>query len=171
MSGMKTLTQDELKELLSYDPETGIFIRRVRAGRVPAGAVAGWLTDSGYREVSVNGTRYRTHRLAFLYMVGQFPPQEVDHINGHRDDNRWSNLRPVTHTENMRNTAMSARNTSGICGVGWIAGGHCWGAGVRIRGRYIHLGCFKTLAEAAAARRAADRAYGFTERHGERLAA
>jgi hypothetical protein len=162
------ITQHELKEVLDYDPATGVFVWRVSPSqRVRAGTVAGCLNPSGYRRIKVGGRLCMEHRLAFLYMTGKLPPHDTDHINGHRDDNRWVNLRSVSRSENQRNRAMSTRNTSGICGVSWYTNSKCWHAQVFS----MHLGYFPTMAEAVAARKAADRKYGFSERHGEPLAA
>lgn len=88
------LTQERLKELLTYEPATGVFRWRERRGNQGGGCVApgdeaGSVYKNGYRMIGVGGRRYGAHRLAFLYMTGAFPPAEVDHINGVPADNRW----------------------------------------------------------------------------------
>ena len=98
------ISQDLLQDLFDYNQDTGEFIRRVSVGsRGQAGAVAGSVDGHGYVDIMINRKLYKAHRLAFLYMGGSFPLEEVDHINGVRGDNRWANLRPVTRQENMQN--------------------------------------------------------------------
>ena len=105
---MGKLTQEELKELLHYDPDTGVFTwKKGRQGRIKKGGIAGNEDQSGYCKIVVKGKRYGAHRLAFLYMEGYFPEHQVDHINRDRGDNRWVNLREATHTCNMRNCSRS----------------------------------------------------------------
>lgn len=111
------LTQERLKEFLEYNPETGIFrwIKKTN-GRGVLGGEAG--TDhSGYRMIGVSGQRYLAHRLAWLYIYGEMPGGEVDHINHDRSDNRIKNLRAVSHKINSRNRSMSCANKSGDWGV------------------------------------------------------
>src|SRR5690606_34614864 len=101
------LTQQRLKELLYYDPETGIFTRLVgRSGpRARAGDVAGSDNGKGYIRIYVDGRPYKAHRLAWFYMHGEWP-EEIDHRNGERADNRLSNLRPVTRQQNNLNQSI-----------------------------------------------------------------
>lgn len=97
------LTQDRLKELVDYCPGTGTFtLKKYRGGRVKAGEKLGSMTSKGYIDIKVDGKTYKAHRLAFVYMEGS-APNEVDHINRVRDDNRWSNLRAITRGDNCRN--------------------------------------------------------------------
>lgn len=105
---MAELTQELLLRVVHYDPETGVFTRRVDSAtginnvRWKAGQVMGGLVQ-GYRVVWVLGRQYKAHRLAFLYMLGRWPLEEVDHKNMIRDDNRWANLREASRQENRRN--------------------------------------------------------------------
>jgi hypothetical protein len=146
------LTQARLKELLHYDPETGIFTWRVRlSNRTPAGAIAGSDSGRGYLRLTIDKRDYRAHRLAFLYMTGDFPPEDVDHINGVRDDNRWVNLRPATRSENLHNQAGPRRdNTSGFLGVCWHKQRQKWWAQITLNGRQHTLGFFDDPAVAHA---------------------
>jgi hypothetical protein len=113
------LTQQRLKELVHYDPDTGVFTWLVdRSDKVKAGDVAGGSNLShGYRRLCIDYKIYQQHRLAFLYMEGKFPDRLVDHINGIRSDNRWCNLRHADGFGNAQNSAIRSDNTSGHPGI------------------------------------------------------
>lgn len=146
------LTQERLKELLHYDPDTGVFTWKVAAGRrVRVGSVAGYHDDKGYIRIGIDGRAYRAHRLAFLYMCGAFPPAEVDHIDHCESNNRWGNLRMATAAENQKNTVMRSKNTSGYKGVVWDKLGGNWRARAALNGRLISLGSYPTAEAASAA--------------------
>lgn len=100
------ITQERLKELLTYWPEEGVFFWRERRGHVEAGAKAGSISK-GYIRISIEGKMHSAHRLAFLWMTGEIPDCDIDHINGQRDDNRWSNLRAVTRSANTHNRVIT----------------------------------------------------------------
>lgn len=101
---IKELTQDELKRLLHYNPDTGEFHWRVnRSNGVKAGDLTGTRTQTGYVVISVLNKTRKAHRLAWLYMTGEFPPDYIDHVNCNKSDNSWSNLRCATNSENQRN--------------------------------------------------------------------
>ena len=149
-----TLTQDRLKELLHYDPDTGHFTRRVKRGHAIVGSRAGTTDRRGYRQIMVDWCRHSEHRLAFLYMTGEFPADEVDHKNRVRVDNRWSNLRPASRRDNAGNKKLQSNSTSGHRGVTWDRSREKWKAQGRNGGRRTHLGYFDSLGEAAAAAQA-----------------
>lgn len=128
------ITQDRLKELLHYDPVTGIFTRNKN--------LAGFKNDRGYIIIKVDGYPYKAHRLAHLYMTGEWPIDEVDHINGVTDDNRWCNLREAKHCENSRNRKLNKNNKSGYKGVHWLKKQQKWRAVITFEQRKIHLGCY-----------------------------
>jgi hypothetical protein len=143
------LTQARLKELLHYDPETGVFTWLVARGRyVKPGTAAGSHDRAGYLRIGVSCRIYAAHRLAFLYMTGE-TPTEVDHINRVKDDNRWSNLRSASRSENVANTPLRRDNSSGYRGVGWYPRYKKWCAKGRLCGKSVHLGYFASLEEAA----------------------
>lgn len=151
-------TQAALKELLHYDPATGIFrwlvdiSRRMRAGSI-AGTVAG-----KYRAIRVLGDRYQEHNLAWLYMKGEWPPAlglEIDHEDLDGLNNRWVNLRIATPSQNRWNSRRRKDNTSGVKGVSWHALARKWRARISFRGQEIHLGLFADLGDAEAAVREA----------------
>lgn len=154
------MTQERLKELLHYDPETGIFIWRVsRGGKVIAGSTAGLVQRNGYVYIRVDRRRYLAHRLAWLYIHGKFPSDQIDHINRVRTDNRISNLRAATNAENTQNRSKRSDNTSGVIGVYWDNKRQKWRAQIRLNGHNIFLGSYQTVEEAAAARAAAKATY------------
>jgi len=148
------LTQARLKELLHYDPETGEFTRLVATSNVVKvgdiigkGAKTNW-----YKRVGIDGRDYYLHRLAFLYMVGDWPRFDVDHISGNRTDNRWCNLRDVPTQTNLQNVRRaSSRSKSGVLGVVHLPHRKRWVSSVQIDGRQQFLGSFKTAQEAETA--------------------
>ena len=150
------ITQDRLKQLATYDPETGLFVcaQNRKGSKNKVGDALGSPCKSGHIEIQLDGRRYLAHRLAFLAMTGSMPVGVVDHINRKPADNRWSNLRDVTQVENGHNQNRdSRRNSTGFVGV------HRWKGRYRAKlvvgQRQIHLGTFDDLSTAAAAYRAA----------------
>ena len=141
------LTVDSLRELLHYDPSTGDFTWRVRIANVAAGTIAGKLLPTGYRVIRVRGRAYYAHRLAWLFMTGQWPRQQIDHINNTTGDNRWLNLREATQAQNNANRRV--RTSSGFKGV--YRAGKRFSAFATYNGKSTYLGTFSTAAEASAA--------------------
>lgn len=147
------ITQKRLKELLDYDPGTGIFTWRVgRGGKAKAVSFAGTVSNRGYLQIRIDAKRYYAHRLAWLYFHGEFPSNQLDHINRVRSDNRIANLRPATNSENQQNLSKRRDNTSGVIGVSWHKQRGKWVARIRVNGRYIYLGLYETVEAATAAR-------------------
>jgi hypothetical protein len=165
-------TQQNLKLLCHYDPDTGVFmrIRKITwtGNIIESKSVPSKITKFGYYQMNIFGRPYAVHRLIFLYMTGRFPKNDVDHINGDRIDNRWANLREVTRRENMMNVGVRSNSTTGVTGVSRRKDTGKYVAYVDVEGKRIRLGSFDTLGEAAEARVKASEQYGFHSNHGAR---
>jgi hypothetical protein len=149
-----TLTQSRLMELLHYNPATGEFRWRINVSSTGrAGHIAGCVNRAGYVVIRLDRKLYLAHRLVFLYMEGAFPPSLVDHIDMAKSNNRWSNLRHATKSENGQNRIAAQRNNrrSGVLGVYWSDANQAWGAKVVVNGRQHHGGFYPTKALASAA--------------------
>ena len=147
------LTVRRLRQLLSYDPLTGEFRWLVVAAnhRPRIGQIAGCINGHGYRHIQIGRTRYDAHRLAFLYMTGKFPDLQVDHADGDRSNNRWSNLREASGSQNNANARQLRSNTSGYKGVSWLSRRKRWRSLIMVNGRQIYLGSYDCPQEAHAA--------------------
>jgi hypothetical protein len=149
------LTQTCLRELLDYDPITGVFRYRKSSRRGWSGKVAGSIkpgTSGGYRLIVVDGERFRASRLAWLYMTGTWPDEDVDHIDRNRSNDVWSNLRLATRSQNMANGHIRSTNTSGYRGVTWDERTGKWRAQVVHNYRNFYCGLHDTPEQAAQAR-------------------
>lgn len=145
MTNTTKLTIERLRELVSYDPETGLFTRI----RKNTNSGCGWPDKAGYFYLMVDSRTYAVHRLAWFYMTGNWPIGEIDHINSIRNDNRFCNLRDVDRVTNMQNERKARKNNkSGFMGVHWRADRSRWVANIRVDGKSIRLGSFKTAEEA-----------------------
>ena len=145
------ITYQRLRELVEYDPASGKFSwRKVRANRSPDNSL-GWISWNGYCCFSIERRIYRAHRLAWLYMTGQWPKEDIDHKNGERADNRWENLREATRGQNLANKRMDSRNTSGFKGVSWSRKCRKWQSHIKVNRKSMLLGFFETKEEAHAA--------------------
>lgn len=173
-------SQEVLRQLLDYDPETGVLrwkergpdgFKTARSHSVWNAKHAGGLAfrmanDRGYLTSCVLGRRYSAHRVVWKWVTGQ-DPDHIDHINGVKADNRFSNLRNVAKVDNQRNRKKPSNNTSGVIGVtarSDLPGK--WIAYIGEGGKTIKLGSFETKEAALAARRAAEERLGYHENHG-----
>ena len=154
------IIQKRLKEILHYDPETGIFRWLVtRGGRTP-GTIAGSINKlSGYRHIRINGKIYRAARLAHLYVEGYFPEHDMDHRDRNKNNDAWENLRHVSRLCNTRNRKIHCNNTSGITGVHWSKKDNTWIALIGVK----YLGCFNNLIDAVKARWEAEKKYDWSD--------
>jgi hypothetical protein len=156
------VTPEIVREMLDYDPETGVLKWRVRPSQgVRAGSATGCLREDGYLGVRIRMQTHLAHRLAWLWMTGDWPPSghEIDHINTNRADNRWGNLRLATRSQNRMNSAgvLGRELPKGVTKA--KRGGYV--AAIAVSGKMIHIGSFATPKLASAAyERAAKEAFG-----------
>lgn len=153
-----TLTQQRLKELLNYNPETGVFTWKIApCAWKKAGSIAGCV-DQRYFKIRIQYKGYLAHRLAWLYMTGQWPTNHIDHKDGDGFNNRFCNLRDVTKSGNLQNQRKARKdNTTGFLGVA-----HCngqWQARIWVENRLLYLGKFSTPESAHEAYLIAKRKY------------
>lgn len=154
------ITFERLRELVDYDPITGVFTRRTTRGRWKAGSIAGCAQLGDYTKLHLDYVFYGAHRLAVLWMTGTSPSVLVDHKNGIRSDNRWTNLRCATHQTNLENRhGPQSNNTSGALGVRRNRNGKRFIALLCVDGQSRHLGTFDTTSAAHAAYVAAKRVH------------
>ncbi len=145
----KIPTAEFVRQILHYDPETGIFTWRInRAPRGKKGTIAGTVAPDDRRFIGIYQRSFRSSRLAWLYMTGEWPENEIDHENGKPADDRWRNLRKATHLENMRNTKRRAHSKQPYKGICKHNNGWC--ARITVNWKQIHLGYFHTPEEAYA---------------------
>lgn len=159
------MTQDDLKRALNYDPESGVFtwlLREDCSNRFNgkwAGKKAGSLRRDGRVFIFMSGKMFAAHRLAWLYVYGEWPVNSIDHINGDPSDNRIENLRDVSHTGNTQNLRGPKRNNvSGYLGVVFDKRWGKFDARIATNGKRTSLGRFDTAEEASEAYLAAKRA-------------
>ena len=163
------------RELLDYNPETGELTWRRRQAswfaterackiwntRYAGKAAFTYISSHGYKVGSILGTNYLAHRIAWLIHYGEFPQDEIDHINRNRTDNRIENLRVVTSGKNSTNTGMYKNNTSGVKGVFWHIQNQRWYASIGVGGNMQWLGYFDDFQSAVRARKNAEVLHGF----------
>ena len=144
------LTAEQVRELLDYNPETGRFTWRIAPRGHKAGSQAGCTDSYGYVVIRTAGAGHKAHRLAWLIAYGEWPDDQVDHINGDRSDNRIANLRSLTNQGNQQNRRTAHRGIrSGLLGVSPKRGK--WRAQIKVDGKKRHLGLFDTPEAAHAA--------------------
>jgi hypothetical protein len=151
------LTQARLKQLLHYDAETGVFMWISHQRRPDLiGTIAGSPQGQGYLLINVDNHKYKAHRLAWLYVYGEWPSFHIDHRNRIKSDNWIDNLRQATKAQNEMNKGLRANNSSGVTGVYWSIAAQKWQAYIRVNGRAKYLGIFDQKDGAIAARRTAE---------------
>lgn len=169
----ESITYEDVKTFFSYDPVSGIMKRILKPDRWgnvwPYDKELTTPNDQGYYTANFRGVVYKIHRLAFLYMLGDFPENDVDHINGIRTDNRWVNLRAVDRKGNTHNIGIARNNKSGYPGVDFHNVVGKFQARIRINGERVRLGFFDTKEEAIKEKQKYEKLLGFHPNHGKRL--
>lgn len=163
------LTQAELKRLLRYEPDEGLFYWKDSARAKRKNRVAGGVDSKGYAVIGVNRRVYLAHRLAWFYVHGVWP-EIIDHINHNPLDNQISNLRDTDQSGNMKNSTAGKNSKSGLVGIYWMKTRGKWRARIKNRGRDIFIGHFDSIDDAVTARKEAEAKYGFHENHGKAVA-
>lgn len=148
----KLISLPQLKNILYYNPHTGIFAWLINGHKKSVGQPAGYISK-GYMRINIDKKYFLVHRLAFFYMTGKWPIDQVDHINGNRSDNRWANLRESNDTLNRENIRKrQTNNTSGYLGVSfkraYTEGARPWAAQIQVSGKHKVIGYFATPEEA-----------------------
>jgi hypothetical protein len=180
MAKKPVLTPAELRKLVSYDAETGVFRWRPRAelwfesrrsfkvwNKSYAGEQCFHTPDtSGYATAVILGRLVSGHRIAWAIHYGEWPADQIDHINGDKLDNRIRNLRVVTALENSRNSKRPVNNTSGVVGVRYSKRLDRWLAAIGSGPTRQHLGCFTSFEDAVNVRKEAERKLGYHPNHG-----
>lgn len=165
----QSLTQQGLRELVDYDPGTGVFTWKKNSAKRKAGTRAGWVHSKGYICLDINQRKYYAHRLVWLYMTGRWPGDQIDHIDFNKSNNVWLNLREATNAQNQQYQSVSRASSTGLKGAypgfakyqGVVRKTGTYYSQITVGGHRIHLGHFKTPEEAHAAyMRAAERYYG-----------
>ena len=140
-----SITHEMALKAIRYIPKTGEFYRLSADGR-QAEKPAGWFGNHEYRVISILGVQVLAHRLAWFYINGVWPTKEIDHVNRIRADNRWENLREVSHRENSENVSpmKSCKQKTTLIGANWDKSTGNWKACICVKGKHIHLGRFPT---------------------------
>ena len=177
----KSLPDPELlRNLLEYDPATGSLTWRERDQKhfKVASHALNWNKryagkfvclqrhNAGYRCILLYNKKYLAHRVIWAVVHGQWPTNQIDHINGVRDDNRLCNLRAATYSQNSKNSAVRKDNKSGFPGVHWVPRVDRWSARISVKGKWVMLGYFKKFDDAVAARKSAESIHGYHRNHG-----
>jgi len=154
-------------ELYDYCPNTGIVRSKVKRRQAEVGTILGSPHGKGYLTVWYINRNYFLHRVIWLLVTGNWPRQEIDHIDGNRSNNSWANLREASTFVNTKNQKMRESNSSGVIGVSRSSSvSKPWRATIVVNRNQINLGNFKTVEEASISRKKAEAFYGFHENHG-----
>jgi len=146
---MKDIEIEYAKSILDYNPDTGLFTRKVSMGKGKVGSIAGHIKSNGYVQMYINSKRISGHRLAWAMYYGKFPVSHIDHINCIPSDNRILNLRECSVSENSANSSFRSNNKSGYKGVSWHKKLKKWAAQIGVKRKNIKLGYFDSAEEAA----------------------
>ena len=156
------ISQKKLKEILYYNPETGEFVWKKRRGGRKLSR-AGGVQKSGYHTICIDYKSYQSHQLAWLYVHGYFPENDIDHRDKNPSNNIMSNLREISRPCNIRNSLISKNNSSGVTGVSFDESRNKWAACISVNYKTIHLGRYKDFDEAVCYRLAAEQCISWDE--------
>ena len=148
------ISQSELKQVLHYEPESGLFTSKIKTKYLPCGHIYTGCEGHGYINITINSVIYKGHHLAWLYVYGEWPKYRI------------TNIRQATHHENMMNCKKSKNNSSGVTGVQWDKARGKWIAVIMVNYKNIHLGRYIYIFDAICARKSAEHRYGFHKNHG-----
>ena len=154
---MNSIDAALVRSILDYDPETGVLTWRARTDMRSqwnarfAGKVAGYRNSNGYLRIWINGRQINAHRIAWLWMTGEWPKKQIDHKDGNRANNRFDNLREATNAQNMANRPVQKNNACGVKGVCWANRRNKWRAQIHVKSKNIFLGHFDSIEDAASA--------------------
>ena len=138
----RTIGDDEIVSSLSYNKDTGVFTWKIDRKRTQSGSIAGFHGAKGYWQIRIKNELFYAHRLAYFFMTGNHPARVIDHIDGNRSNNSWSNLRLATYSQNSANASKKTGKTSALKGVSWDKRRNIWVAFIRMKGRSTYLGTF-----------------------------
>jgi hypothetical protein len=159
MKYLDNISQEYLKSILHYNPDTGLWTWIARRPKIRVGDIAGGLSEDGYLKIRIDRKKYLAHRLAHLYMTGKWPDEEIDHEDLCRANCKWDNIREATRTQNFGNQRKYSNNKSGIKGVCWDKDARKWLAQIQVNSRKIKLGRYRNIEDAAKAYESAARWY------------
>jgi len=172
LTNREDLKVEDLKKYIKYDPDTGQMFRILRLSKTQTEHTCNQLVkgsnNRGYKWLRLHGLMFLAHRLAWFYMIGEHPVDEIDHINGDRQDNRWCNLRQVTPFENSRNQGNRQDNTSGCRGVTFHKHSGKWVARISHKGIRYDLGYFSNIDAAINVRKQAEIDFKYHPNHAAR---
>lgn len=146
--GLTDLLAEDVRERLSYDPETGLFVWKDSRRPGWRGKRAGCKNSANYINIKFLGRSYQAHRLAWLITTGEWPVKDIDHENRDRSDNRWSNLREVDQSQNCANTPLYSNNSSNFKGVSFHIHRQKWQDNIQVNNNQKYLGIFNTPEQA-----------------------
>lgn len=143
------IAHERLKEVLYYHPESGDFVWLMDVSRkIKTGKQAGSLDGAGYRQIGIDGIKYRGHVLAFFYVTGEWPSEDLDHEDTVKHHNWWTNLRPATTAQNGYNAKLSSANTSGLKHISWSKRSGKWRVAMQVNEKHRDFGLYAELNDA-----------------------
>lgn len=155
-----------IEQCVSYCPDSGRLAWTT--GQFAGKTISGTNTK-GYIQLQIDGITLLGHRVCYCLMTGSMPPMDIDHIDGDKTNNTWSNLRLVNNSDNHKNMKIFKTNSSGVAGVAWNPIKNRWDSYITSRNRRFYLGRFKNFFDAVCARKAAEIKHGFHRNHGRSI--